>query len=422
MPAESTVRTTGSDGFLDGFMWGTGASSLQTEGAAPRSDWYAWEAAGRAPRSGDGNGFGVRYQEDFAQLAELGLTHHRLSLDWARLEPHPGRHDPAAVEHYRAVLTAARDAGISVWVCLHHFDLPGWFSEDQGGFLEPGGRSRTWPRHVDWVGETFGDLVHGWMPVNEPVAYAMLGWLLGTIPPGRRDPERFAEALEAVLLAEHEAWRVLRSGDQPTCTIHSLMPVFAATAGEDERRTAAARANAELVDEVVWRTWIRAMRDGLLHVPGRAPIEAPEMAGAFDLIGFSYYHALGVTADNTFVPHPAGIRPGPLGLPPWAEGLRICLERLADELPGRPLVVSECGLGTWTADDDDEQRCQYLTDCLEITRDAVADGIDVRGFFHWTGVDNYEWGLGFDAAFGLIDRDRSPKPSAELARRWATGR
>ena len=70
MPAESTARTTGSDGFPDGFMWGTGASSLQTEGAAPRSDWCAWEAAGRAPRSGDGNGFGARYQEDFAQLAD----------------------------------------------------------------------------------------------------------------------------------------------------------------------------------------------------------------------------------------------------------------------------------------------------------------------------------------------------------------
>jgi len=103
MPAESTARTTGSDGFPDGFMWGTGASSLQTEGAAPRSDWCAWEAAGRAPRSGDGNGFGVRYQEDFAQLAELGLTHHRLSLDWARLEPHPGRHDPAARQQLPAI-------------------------------------------------------------------------------------------------------------------------------------------------------------------------------------------------------------------------------------------------------------------------------------------------------------------------------
>lgn len=420
MDVRPTSRPAG-PGFPDGFMWGTGASSLQTEGAAPRSDWFAWEAAGRAPRSGAGNDFAGRYAEDFAQLAGLGLTHHRLSLDWARLEPYPGRHDAEAVEHYRAVLTAASDAGISLWACLHHFDLPGWFSEDEGGFLDPRARSLLWPRHVDWVGETFGDLVHGWKPVNEPVAYAMLGWLIGRIPPGRRDPDRFAEALEAVLLAEHEAWRVLRSGDQPTCTVHSLMPVYPVTADEDADRAAAARSNARLVDDVVWRTWIRAMRDGVLEVPGRAPIEVPEMAGAFDLVGFSYYHALGVTADLSFVPFPAGARVGPLGLAPWADGLRICLDRLAHELPGRPLVVSECGLGTLSAEDDDEWRCEYLTDCVTITRDALADGVDVRGFFHWTGVDNYEWDLGFDAAFGLIDRDRNPKASAALARRWATG-
>ncbi len=409
------------NGFPDGFIWGTGASSLQTEGAAPRSDWFAWEESGHAPRSGDGNGFGHLYAEDFAQFAELGLTHHRLSLDWARLEPTPGRHDPEAVEHYRAVLTAARDAGLDVWACLHHFALPGWFSEDEGGFLDERARSLTWPRHVDWVGETFGDLVAGWKPVNEPVAYSLLGWLMGLIPPGRQDLGRFIEALESVLLANHEAWRVLRSGDQPTCTIHSLMPAYPVWPEDDDRQKVPAMDNARLVDDLVWRSWIRAQNEGVLELPGRAPIEVPDMAGSFDLIGFSYYYALGVTSDLSMQPYPSGAKVGPLGMAPWAEGLRVCLDRLAEELPGRPLVISECGLGSWTTDDDDEWRCEYLTDCLEITRDAISDGIDVRAFFHWTGVDNYEWGLGYDAAFGLIDRDRNPKPSAELARRWATG-
>jgi len=95
-----------------GFLWGTGASSTQCEGAAPASDWWHWERVGRAPLSGDGNGFARRYAEDFRILAELGLRHHRLSLEWARLEPEPGVHDAAAVSHYRDVLTAARAAGI----------------------------------------------------------------------------------------------------------------------------------------------------------------------------------------------------------------------------------------------------------------------------------------------------------------------
>jgi len=96
----------------EGFWWGTGASSAQTEGASPASDWWDWEQAGRVPISGSGNGFATRYAEDFALLADLGLTHHRLSIDWARIEPEEGRRDEAAVEHYRAVLSSARDAGI----------------------------------------------------------------------------------------------------------------------------------------------------------------------------------------------------------------------------------------------------------------------------------------------------------------------
>ena len=85
----------------DGFLWGTGASSNQCEGASPASDWWDWERAGRAPVSGDGNGFASRYVEDFALLAELGLRHHRLSIEWARMEPERGRRDPKAVAHYR---------------------------------------------------------------------------------------------------------------------------------------------------------------------------------------------------------------------------------------------------------------------------------------------------------------------------------
>ena len=100
----------------------------------------------------------TRYAEDFALYADHGLTHHRLSLEWARLEPEQGKHDPAAVEHYRQMLTAARDAGISVWACLHHFTLPGWFSDDGGGFIDKQNRLH-WHRHVDWVAETFGDLL-----------------------------------------------------------------------------------------------------------------------------------------------------------------------------------------------------------------------------------------------------------------------
>lgn len=390
--------------------WGTGSSSTQCEGAASASDWLAWERAGRAPRSGDGNGFASWYATDFALLAEHGLAHHRLSIEWARIEPEPGRIDPDEVDRYREILLAARAAGIRVWVCLHHFTLPGWFGTDEHGFTEPRSRTYFWPRHVDFVAETFGDLVFGWKPVNEPSVYALLGWLTGMNPPGRRDRAGFSEALEAIHLATFEAALRLRGGGQPVASVQALMPV---TAADD---SAEAHERARLVDDVLFGCWMGAVRDGSLQVPGRGPVERPELRDAFDLIGFSYYGAATVKADGSFGPYPPDIEPSPLGYSPWSEGLGVVLHRLADELPGHPLLIAEHGLGTT----DDARREAFLRASLEETERAVADGIDLRGFFHWTSVDNYEWHLGDRLPFGLFDRDRNPKPSAAVMREAAT--
>jgi beta-glucosidase len=394
-----------------GFMWGTGASSTQTEGAAPRADWSAWEADGHAPASRDGNGFATEHAGDFRLLAEHGLTHHRLSIEWARIEPYEGKRDQDEIDRYRDLLRAARDAGIAIWVCLHHFTLPGWFSDDVGGFLDDRGRTYYWPRHVDFMAETFGDLVFGWKPINEPVAYAGAGWLLGAFPPGKTDAGAFGQALEATHLANHEAWRQLRSGDQAVATIHNLSPLFPA---DDRPETGAAL---RVVDDVYWSSWIRAMTDGVLQLPGRAPIEDDDFIGAFDLVGFSYYCAREVGADFVQRAYPRDGRRNPMGDVPWSEGLRLVLERLAEELPGRDLLVAEHGVGT----DDDDWREEILKESLLHVEEAVDGGIPVKGFFHWTAVDNYEWLHGYDVAFGLFDRDRNPKPaSAGLLKRWAT--
>lgn len=369
-------------------MWGTGASSTQTEGAAPSSDWMRWEDEGRVPRSGDGNGFATRCAEDFALYAEHGLTHHRLSLEWARLEPVQGQHDAAEVDRYRAMLQAARDAGVSVWVCLHHFTLPGWFADDLGGFRDDRQGRLVWSRHVDWVAETFGDLVAGWKPINEPAWYALGSHLLGQLPPGRRDRGDAARVLDTIQRAGVDAARLLRSPATPVASVHNLSPVFRV---ED---TPEALAAATRVEERLWDSW--ASDDHL---------------DAYDLLGFSYYAATGVAADGSLTTWPQGRRGGPMGYVPWAEGLAHVLHRLAEAHPGRPLLVCEAGVGT----DDEAERSAYVEDVIGVVRDALGSGIDVRGLFWWTGVDNYEWHQGYDVQFGLFDRDRNPKPAAALA-------
>jgi beta-glucosidase/6-phospho-beta-glucosidase/beta-galactosidase len=195
--------------------WGTGAAATQCEGAAPRSDWAGWEAEGRVPPSGDGNGFRTRYADDFGLLAERGITHHRLTVEWARLEPSEGRWDEDEVAHLRRVLEAGRDAGVAVWACLAHGSAPGWFTDDQRGWLDDKAATLTWPRHVDRVAEALGDLVAGWVPIHEPDLAARLGYAEGVFPPGRRREDDERDALAALRVAEREAARLLRTGGAP---------------------------------------------------------------------------------------------------------------------------------------------------------------------------------------------------------------
>jgi beta-glucosidase len=386
----------------NGFMWGTGASSTQCEGAAPASNWIDWEAAGRAPVSGEGNGFSRRYAEDFELLAGLGLTHHRLSIEWARIEPEEGQRDPAAIDHYHAVLSAAREAGVQPWVCLHHFTLPRWFA-DAGAFLTPAHRTGAWAAHVEFMAETFGAEVFGWQPVNETNYYAQGGYRGGGWPPGVNDRDQAAAVTEAIHLATAEAAVRLRQTGRPVCSIYGLSPL----ASRDEQPDTARLA--DRARQVHWDSWLGLIRDGRLEIRGRQPLERPDLVGCFDLIGFSYYSTMGVEKGR-IVPHPPDAPISPLGYGIWADGVGLVLDRLRHELPGTPLLVAEYGVGT----DDDEQRAAYIRRGLEVVNQAIAEGADVRGFFHWTAVDNYEWMHGYDVAFGIIDADRTVRPSAQV--------
>ena len=124
-----------------------------------------------------------------------------------------------------------------------------------------------------------------------------------------------------------------------------------------------------------------------------------------------------MAGDGSLTTWPVAGRRGAMGYVPWAEGLGHVIHRLAEAHPGRPLLVCEAGIGT----DDETERTGYVEDVLGIVADAITGGVDVRGIFWWTGVDNYEWHHGFDVRFGLFDRDRNPKPAADIARRAALG-
>lgn len=370
--------------------WGTAASSVQAEGASPSDTWYAWERAGRAPASGRGTGFAEHFAEDFARLAEFGITHHRLSVNWARVQPSAGEVDESEVRRYRQILSAGRDAGLRIWVTLLHSAIPQWFAAE-GGFAGPGATDR-WESWVRVAAERFGDVAGGWMPVNNPAGFALKGYLMGSFPPGHTHPAEFDRVLTAVCRAEFDAARILADTGLPRCSIEGLVPLAPA----DD--TPASAAQTQRLDNVLWESWLKLAR-------------MPDYAGALDYVGFSYYCGARIDGNGKPLPQPADGQVGPLGYVPWADGLRQVLDRLSRELPGQRLVVAELGFGG-----DDPGRVAYLREALGHIKRARDDGVPVEGVFFWTDVDNYEWSAGYTVPFGLFDTARRPKPSAHYVK------
>ncbi|HEX2575213.1 MAG TPA: hypothetical protein VHK88_02620 [Aquihabitans sp.] len=400
--------------FPEGFWFGAGAPAEATGAIAPASDLARWaqEHGSVEPPGPALHPPGAVPHAD--RLVAAGVRHLRLTLPWAALEPAEGRVDDAAVEDLRVQLTGARDAGLAIWACLHDGSLPGWFAHDERGFADERSRRYYWARHVERVGEVVGDLVHGWIGSFEPSRWAYRGWVVGARPPGRHgDAEGFAEALEAVHVADVEAALRLRGSGRPVASAQWVVPLFPARPDPDSPPTAEAQAMTTVVDEALWGCWRRLLVEDVLQVPGRPPVDVPGAREAFDVLGLTYRHAAAVRGDGALLPYPQTLATGADGQVPWPEGLGLALHHVAEALPDRPLLVAGYGLRT----DDEDRRAEHLRDGLAIAHDAVGGGIDLRGFWWDTPVDPPGGGPGP----GLLDAEGAARPAADLLASIAAG-
>jgi beta-glucosidase len=195
----------------------------------------------------------------------------------------------------------------------------------------------------------------------------------------------------------------------------NLSPVFAVVPPEFESpgdAEASARSVARSYDDTLFGIWLRALGEGLIDVPGRPRREVPGLVDTYDLVGFSYYSAISAHPDGSTGRYPSGLPTDDFDRAMWPEGLGLVLRRLSRELPGRPRLVAECGVAT----DDDNLRTEILGGLVDVTLEARADGVDVRGLFVWSPIDGWEWDRGFGAHFGIADRDRNLRPSASVLR------
>ena len=396
----AAIGTAGGD-----FLWGAGASSVSAEGVTPAADWSVWERDGRAPRSGDGAGFSTDFRDDLAQLAGLGCNSVRLTVEWARVEPAAGRPDSHALDRYLDIVDAARAEGLQPWLTLQHTSLPGWYLDDEGGHADATARLRWWTPHIDRMAEAFDGRAAGWCPIEDPIGWAVRGYGLGTRPPGMRSAEATASAAEGAMLALHDACRLLESTPQPTMASFGAPTLHAAPL--EREHFDAADSQTRRWDELLWGTWIRALRDAMVEVPGRAPVAVPGFEQAPVLIGLSHDHPVGVTESGRFVAWPDSAPRSAAGFAPEPAELGESAHRAMSAVPGRGVVIAAHGVPTT----DDDWRDTLLEASLSVVADLRSSGL--RGYVHDSAVDGYEWAMGFNAPRGLIGRDRALKPSAQ---------
>ena len=394
--------------FPDGFLWGAATAGHQVEGGNVNSDmWEAeWAAnSGFADPSGDACDHYHRYPEDIATIAELGLNAYRFSVEWSRVEPEEGFFSRAALDHYRRMAAACQEHGVTPVVTYSHFTSPRWFAH-QGGWASANAVDR-FARYCERVTEHVGDLVPWACTLNEPNVISLL-MQTGVAPAGAsEDSERLAALAEAI--AEEASsptpsgWggqgvetmaKVHRGAFEAIKSKSSDMKVGWTLALIDLQPVDGGEARCDAVRKVGELDWLDISRDD-------------------DFVGVQTYSRNQIGPNGRVEP-PEGTPTSQVGWEIYPEALEHTV-RLAANHTGVPVLVTENGMAT----DDDDARIEYTRGALEGLGRACADGVDVRGYLHWTLLDNFEWISGFGPKFGLIAFDRSTfertvKPSA----RW----
>jgi beta-glucosidase len=382
--------------FPDGFLWGAATAAHQVEGGNVRNDHWAMEHAEHSPfaeKSGDACDSYHRWREDLDLVAGAGLDTYRFSLEWSRIEPEEGEFSPAARDHYRRIVEGCRERGLTPIVTLVHFTMPLWLMHD-GGWTHPKAGDRI-ARFAEFALPALQDA--GYVAtINEPNlmaaqpvlgAMAMRGEAIHGLP---RPDQGVADAL----LGLHDRAREVFRGDG----LRTGMTLIG-------RENIAEEGGAERMREER-----AAFEDQFLQA-----------AAGDDFLGLQIYTCARFGPDGLIPPAPE-LQTLAHGMERRPEALGAAVAYAAGLLPDVPLLVTENGIATA----DDEDRIRFTDEALRGLSAAIAGGADVRGYVHWSLLDNFEWMLGYRPTFGLVavDREtftRTPKPSltwlGDVARR-----
>lgn len=384
--------------FPEGFLWGAATSAHQVEGNNTNSDWWAWEKKVQPPEKQSGLAADQynRYEEDFDLLKTFNQNAHRLSIEWARIEPKDGEFDHHEIEHYQKILKSLKDRNIQVMLTLWHFTIPQWLAEIGG--WENHKAVQYFERFVSRVVPELQDNVDIWITLNEPQVLSYMGYLTGRWPPQKTN--KWA--------AFKVTWNLAQAHKKVYKIIHKFVP------------------NAQVGTACNIGSWDafhhHSIREGIASY--LADITQNHLfyiltgKDTHDFLGLNYYfnHYISFNGESDKWPSLVDIAltkkdVTDMGWEILPEGIFNVLMDFSDY--HKPIYITENGL----ASTNDDRRCRYLISYLKEIYHAIQAGANVKGYFHWSLLDNFEWADGFNPRFGLVEVDyatqkRIPRPSA----------
>ncbi len=396
------------------FLWGSATSSHQVEGGCTNNNWYEFESAVDEkgnPRIAGGQKAGLAddqwhlYKEDIKLMKAISLNTYRFSVEWSKVEPEPGRFDEKALDHYEQLVDALIASGVEPMLTLHHFTNPIWF-EHQGAFTQDD-CPEVFARYVERVVRRLGNKVKLWCTINEPTAYAFGGYYVGMFPPAEKSLQRAAVVLRNLLRCHTAAYKVIkRLAPQAQAGLVIVNLVYEAPGRWNLLDIVFNR----LLNKNMTDTHYTYLTEGVykFSMPGQAYdyYHDADAKDAYDFVGVNYYtrylwRLKPFAKDKlTIVVKAPPERITDVDWEIYPEGLYRVLKKVGG-FTAKPIYITENGL----ADDSDTKRARFIEEHLLALNKAIAEGADVRGYYYWSLIDNFEWAHGFDKRFGLYHVD-----------------
>ena len=415
--------------FPDDFLWGTSTASYQIEGSpladgATPSIWHKFShIPGKIKNNENGDiacDYYNRYEEDIENLAKLKVKAYRFSISWPRVVPEPGKINQKGLDFYKRIVDKLLSRNIEPFITLFHWDTPLWL-EEMGGF-----RERASVDHFLFYGETlfreFGDRVKHWISLNEPIVYAIQGYVIGDMAPGyKRNLKGMFHATHHLLLSHAKLNAILHKSVKDAQIGIAEAQIWTKPLRPNLKRD---RNAADLMDNLINRLYIDPVTKGkypekLLaktakHLPKAFEEDLKEMGNTCDFIGINYYTSQSYRY-SLFTPliHAREVpTPGYKRSAMWEiypDGLYNLLLRVKTDYGNLPCYITENGFPLKEVKGrdplDDTERIEYLKEHIQRVLKAKNEGVDVRGYFLWSLMDNFEWEHGYDMRFGIIRVD-----------------